>query len=487
MKTPMQWTIREIIEATAGSLLSGGCRDGFPAVRIDSRKVAAGDIFVAVKGPRFDGHDFIAGDVDRKAGCLVISRNQANRFSAMDFEKNNICLVAVDDTVKALGGLASYRRRQAGIPVVGITGSTGKTTTREMAMAICRRRFETLSTSGNLNNEIGLPLTMFNLSSDHQLALLELGMNHPGEISRLSAICRPDIGVITNVGPAHLEGLKDVESVAAAKGELLANIRPGGTAVLNADDPYGHKLKKTSPVRVVMFGTSDEAQVRAENISPGNGKMAFTLVITDPRPEVRIDITLNVYGAFMVRNALSAAALAHLLEIGPETIKAGLEAFRAVEGRMMIYETSGGAYVIDDTYNANPMSMEAAISALTGLTGRKGGILVAGDMLELGRAAKHHHERIGQIAGAAGISRLYLTGSYAAQVAQGAKSAGMAGNDIFVGTKTDIAKDLAQRLKRGDWVLVKGSRSTGMEEIVRQMTTGARLRTPDFPNPGDAE
>lgn len=476
MTEPIPWTIREILDATGGEALSARCPSPFPGICIDSREVQAREVFVAIEGPRFDGHDFIDVVVESRAGCLVIRREKAHRFMDREFEEKGICCIAVADTVKALGDLASYRRRQAGLPVVAITGSTGKTTTREMTVSICRRRFETLSTRGNFNNEIGLPLTLFNLAADHRLAIVELGMNHPGEIRRLSAICSPEIGVITNVGPAHLEGLRDVASVAKAKGELLENIRPGGTAVINADDAYARKLTAMATTGVVRFGTGADASVRAENIQRHGETVSFSLVM----PGGRVEITLAVSGAFMVQNALAAAAVAHLLEIGPETIKAGLESFRPVEGRMRIYETDSGAYIIDDTYNANPMSMAAAINALADFSGKRKGVLVAGDMLELGEQAAHYHEQIGKVAAGAGLSRIYLTGEYAGQVAHGAKAAGMSGTDILIGSKADIVKDLAGVLEPGDWVLVKGSRSTGMEEIVDRMAGDARVRKPVF-------
>ena len=471
--SPITWNARDIVSATGGDLLSEGKGGEFPRIRIDSRIVSAGDVFVAIEGPRFDGHDFVEEVIEKRPGCLVVSREKADRFSPSELASKGIAMIAVDDTVQALGGLAAHRRKAANIPVIAITGSTGKTTTREMITCISRRVHNTLSTAGNLNNEIGLPLTLFNLSAVHRLAVLELGMNHPGEIRRLSAICEPDIGVITNIGPAHLEGLRDVESVAMAKGELLENIRPDGAAVLNADDDYGRKLAKTARVRTILFGRSEDADIRAERITRKNDKVSFTLVL----PDGRVETNLNVYGEFMVQNALAAAAAAHLSGIGAEDIKSGLENFHPVEGRMLIYETPGGIYIIDDTYNANPMSMEAAIGSLSGLSGKKRGILVAGDMLELGDASKYYHERIGRIAGAAGIDRLYLTGSFAAQVAGGARDAGMRGGDIFVGSKTDIVRNLSGWLERGDWVLVKGSRSTGMEEIVQWMTKGASVRT----------
>ncbi len=469
--TELYWTIENLLEATGAELLTKRCPERFAGVRIDSRKTAPGDLFVAIAGMRFDGHDFIDDVVDRGVRCVIVGRAKIGQLPIGQMEKRGVCCLAVTDTIAALGSLAGYQRRRAAVPVVAITGSNGKTSTKEMTAAICRQRFATLATMGNFNNEIGLPLTLFNLESAHEVAVLELGMSRPGEIRRLSAICRPDIGVITNIGPAHLEGLGDIETVARAKGELLENIHPEGTVVLNADDAYGLYLKAQAASRVMMFGISADADVRAERITQRDGRIEFTLAL----PDSRTDIRLNVYGSFMTYNALAAATAAHLLGIGPEDIKKGLEGFRAVKGRMAIYETSRGAYIIDDTYNANPGSMAAAIKSLSGLTSKKRGILVAGDMLELGEAAASHHEQIGRIAAEASVTRLYLTGEFASRVAQGARSAGMAGSEIFVGTKADIIKDLDSELEAGDWVLVKGSRSTGMEDIVEKLTDGATV------------
>jgi len=473
--TAMQWTIEEILSATGADRLTSGGPGEIANIRIDSRKTGESDLFVAIPGNRFDGHDFIEDVIARGARCVIVGRDRAGELPVEKWGARGVWCLAVADPIAALGLLAGFRRRKSGIPVVALTGSNGKTTTKEMTAAICRQQFRTLATSGNFNNEIGLPLTLFGLDDTHEVAVVELGMNHPGEIRRLSAICTPDIGMITNIGPAHLEGLGNVETVARAKGELLENIQPGGTVVLNADDPHVLTLRARALNRVVLFGQSEEAQVRARNIDSRNGVVSFTLVL----PDAEIEIHLNVYGGFMIYNALAAATAAHLLGIGPEKIKAGLEGFRPVKGRMAIYETPGGAYVIDDTYNANPASMTAAINALNGLSGKRRGILVAGDMRELGEAAPRYHVEIGRIAARANVNRLYLTGEYASRVAQGAKEAGMDSSEIFVGTKADIIRDLAPALEAGDWVLVKGSRSTGMEEVVQNLTAGAVVRDTD--------
>lgn len=467
---PIPWTIEDIAAATGGRPVSGPGAARFSGVAIDSRQIRGEEVFVAIVGERHDGHDFLAPAVAAGARCLVVRSDRLERLPVRQWE---VACIAVSDTTAALGDMAAFQRKRAGLPVAAITGSNGKTTTKEMTAAVLGRRFRVLATRGNLNNEIGLPLTLLRLDREHQAAVVELGMNKPGEIDRLSAISRPDIGVITNIGPAHLEGLGSIEKVADAKAELLANIDPAGTAVLNADDPYGARLASRTDRRVVFFGRGRYANVRAENVRPAEHGLRFRLVL----PDASVAVALPVQWDFMVQNALAAAAVGHLMGVSADEIAAGLAGFRPVSGRMAVYRAPAGAYIIDDTYNANPGSMETAIYSLASLADRKRGILVAGDMLELGAAAEKLHEDIGRLAAGAGINRLYLSGRFAARVAHGARSAGMKGGDIFVGTKEDIVRELAAHLEPGDWVLVKGSRSTGMDEIVERLTAGARQQS----------
>ncbi|MFW6081689.1 MAG: UDP-N-acetylmuramoyl-tripeptide--D-alanyl-D-alanine ligase, partial [Desulfosalsimonas sp.] len=457
----------EIITAADGAIFSG--------VAIDSRKIRPAEIFVAIAGQRYDGHDFLSGVVDAGVRCVIVQQNRVNVLPISQWRTGKVACIAVDDTVSALGAMAAYQRSRAGIVVAAVTGSNGKTTTKEMTAAVLGRRYKVLATPGNFNNEIGLPLTLLQLRADHQAAVVELGMNHPGEIRRLSAICRPDIGVITNIGPAHLAGLGSIDAVAEAKSEILENINPGGTAVINADDDYGQWLASRTDRRVVFYGCNRTAEIRAEEIEQVEKGVCFKLVL----PGESVNVTLGVRWRFMVYNALAAAAVGYLMDVAPENISAGLAEFRPVSGRMAVYRTSAGAYIIDDTYNANPGSMKTAIASLAALSDRKRGILVAGDMLELGDAAAEMHEDIGRQAAGAGINRLYLAGEFASRVAFGARSAGMKGGDVFVGAKEDIVKDLEQRLEPGDWILVKGSRSTGMDEIVARLTVDASNHATD--------
>ncbi len=440
----------------------GGDTARFSSVVIDSRNAKASDFFVAIRGERFDGHDFVESVTESGGRGFLIRRDKIAELPISEWRDKGIACVAVVDTRRALGDMAAYRRKTAGIPVVAITGSNGKTSTKDMTASVLGQRFNTLSTAGNLNNDIGVPLTLLRLSPDHQAAVVEMGMNHPGEIRRLSAICRPNIGMITNIAPAHLEGLGGIEAVAAAKGELLENITPDGVAVLNADNVHGMRLKDQATGRVLLFGLGDAADVRADKIIQHEDGIAFNLHL----PDAEISVKLHVHGRFMVYNALAAAAAGNLLGVSAAEIKDGLAAFKPVKGRMSICRTDRGVSVVDDSYNANPGSMEAAISVLSAMPKQGRSVLVAGDMRELGSAAGELHERIGRIAARSGIDRLYITGENADDMARGAIIEGMAADRIFVGTKPDIMAELNDFLDVGDWVLVKGSRSMGMEEIV---------------------
>jgi len=475
------WTIDDILTATGGELVSTTDVAQFSGVGIDSRRIRGDAVFVAISGQRHDGHSFLPAVVRQGVRCVIVCRDKLDMLPVSNWQAEAVACVSVEDTTKALGALGAYQRERAGVPVIAITGSNGKTTTKEMASRVLGRQFRVLATYGNLNNEIGLPLTLLELGPEHQAAVVELGMNHPGEIRYLSGLCRPDIGLITNIGPAHLEGLGSIEAVAEAKAEMLENIRPGGTIVLNADDDWGQWLAAHAQQQVVFFGYHGQARVRAENIEPGEKGLSFTLIL----PDAAVQVELQVPWDFMVHNALAAAAAGYMMNIPAEAIGAGLAEFRPVSGRMAVYRTPAGAYIIDDTYNANPGSMKTAIRSLAALSDRKRGILVAGDMLELGDAASSHHEDIGRLAAGAGVNYLYLSGEFASRVAYGARCAGMKGGDIFVGTREDIIKDLEHQLRPGDWVLVKGSRSTGMDEIVARLTATAWIHATDAAAEGD--
>lgn len=458
----MQWTIDHILSATNGALLYAPPEASFTGVGIDSRTVGTDQLFVAIRGERHDGHTFVSQVVAAGGRGLVIESGSGTPFQHDRWRELGVACIEVKDTTRALGALAAFQRQRETIPVVAITGSNGKTSTRQMAALVVGRRYNALTTRGNFNNEIGLPLTLFQLSPAHEAAVLELGMNHCGEIRRLGAICRPTVGVITNVGPAHLEFLGTLEGVARAKGELIPQIDPAGTVILNRDDPYVAPLADAAGCNVIFFGSDPGAQVRAEAIAETDRGVDFDLVL----PNARRAIALKTPGRFMVANALAAAAVGHVLGLEAEEIKAGLEAFQPVEGRLKVVQTARGVTIIDDTYNANPDSMAAAFDTLASLRKGRAGVIVLGDMFELGDAAERLHRDVGRRAAQTGPTRLYACGEFARAVAEGARSAGMDAACIVTEEKEAIAADLTERLTAGDWLLVKGSRGMAMETVV---------------------
>ena len=464
-KSPIPWSAAEIIEATRGELLCGELQHRFSGVSIDSRNILVNEVFVAIAGTVHDGHIFASDIVAQGVRGMVINRNQAPKMPLEAWKTNGITCIAVDDTTIALGDMASYNRRRSQARVVGITGSNGKTTTRQMTAAVLARQHETLTPVGNFNNEIGLPLTLLALTPAHEWAILELGTNNPGEIGRLADICTPDIGVLTNIGPAHLQGLGSIEGVMQEKGDLLRRLKPDDKAVLNADDPRVMQMARVSKAGVILYGLSEDAMIRAENIRETEQAITFRLIFAGEDSSVR----LNSPGRYMVSNALAAAAVGYQIGLSCETVKAGLEAFSPVSGRMNIKQMQNGIFLIDDTYNANPDSMKVAFGTLSTLRAGSRGVLVLGDMLELGPQAQSLHGEVGALAARSGISLLYAFGEFANDVTAGACKEGMPPADTFVGTQADIITDLKHRLLPGDWILVKGSRSMAMEKVVQAL------------------
>ncbi len=466
---PIPWTTDEICRAINAKPLSGSMEKQFDAISIDSRTISSKSMFVAIKGETHDGHAFIEKVVTGGTRGIIAESTVAKSLTEKPWWENDTVLLGVADTTETLGRLAAFNRERSGIKVVAITGSNGKTTTRKLTAGVTEKKFNTLCTEGNLNNHIGLPLTLFRLEKDHQLAVVELGMNHKGEILRLAGICTPDIGVITNVGPAHLQGLGSMEAITCAKGEILEKINPGGTAILNMDDERVRSLAGKTDRNILFFGRSQQADIKAESIRQDAGCIAFTLVM----PTGRVKVRLKGQGKFLVYNALAAASVGSLLGIPDELIRDGLESFSPVKGRMNLITTDAGFIIIDDTYNANPESMKAAIDALCGMkkTGKR--ILVAGDMLELGDFSASLHERIGKEAATTGVDRLYVAGNFSAHVASGAMDNGMDRSNLFTGTREQISKHLTEILKPGDIVLVKGSRGMAMEKVVNRLLSWA--------------
>lgn len=459
----MSWTAKEILWATGGKLLRAWDKDVFGEIVTDSSKVKRGSVFVALKGDRLDGHRFVAEAVRRGARCVIVQRRPGRTVK-------NAAVIQVPDTLKALGDLAHYRREKFAPKVIAVTGSNGKTTTKEMLAAILEEgslsgralRGRVLKTEGNFNNLVGLPLTLLRLRPDHRVAVVELGTNHPGEIQRLAQIADPDLGIITSVAPAHLEGLTSMAGVAREKGALYRNVRLGGAIAVNLDDPWVRRLGKKFKGRKITYGK--RGAVRAESC-PSLGSKATRFVLRVGR--ARCPIGLNYLGEHNVANAVGAAALAHNLRVSLAAIRRGLERARPLAMRMQT-ETWRGIGLINDAYNANPASVEAAIRTLAEIKGQGERIAVLGDMFELGKQSTRQHLRVGEHIAQHKISALYLLGAKAAEeIRKGALRGGMPPERIFVGNNhSALARQLRSRLRRGDWLLVKGSRGMRMEKIL---------------------
>lgn len=439
----------------AARVLDGHCRDGdvmFRGVSTDSRRLQAGNLFVALQGPNFDGHDYLDMALAQGAAAAAVSRS-------VDCD---LPLLEVGDTRLALGRLAAHWRSRFELPVVAITGSNGKTTVRSMTQAILECAGQTLSTQGNLNNDIGVPLTLFRLAAEDRYAVIEMGANHPGEIDYLARITRPTIAVVTNAGPAHLEGFGDLDGVARAKGEAFASLGSGDTAVINADDRYAGLWRELAgDSRVIDFGLEQDAAVTADwQGDPAGSDVSLRTAAGE------LAIRLPLPGRHNVMNALAATAVALAAGVGLDCIGQALEKLAPVAGRFNIHRLPGGVTVIDDTYNANPESLAVAIDVLAMANGEKW--LVLGDMGELGDAAAALHREAGSHARDAGIDRLFTLG----ELAQGAV-AGFGG-----GTACDSQDDLLEALQAGlhgdVHILVKGSRRMRMEQVVELLGATAR-------------
>ena len=454
----------EIIRATGGTLLRGGADRVVKGISTDSREPAQGKLFIPLIGERFDGHDFLAAAIRDGAGGVLVQRGREFKVSA---DTSGAMVILVADTLQALGDLAHFWRKKFPVPVLAITGSSGKTTTKEMAAGIMGIRKKTLSTRGNFNNLVGLPLTLFRLNEGHEAAILELGTNTRGEIARLTLIAAPDVGIITNIGAAHLEGFKSIEMVREEKSDIFRNMPAGGTAVMNSDDKELIFMEKAWQGKRVTYGIKNDADVAAEEIINGGDEgVRFVLKIGNTREE----IAMRSVGEHNIMNALAAAAAATALGMGHAEICRGLSAFKPVHSRMEIHRLKNGAFLIDDTYNANPSSLREAVKTLEKLRGGHESTIILGDMLELGDRSVELHEESGMLIADTGVSALFLKGAFARATARGAIKKGMTEERLFFPENPDnVSSLLKSRLKKGDWVLVKGSRRTQMDLFVQEI------------------
>jgi UDP-N-acetylmuramoyl-tripeptide--D-alanyl-D-alanine ligase len=450
----MKRTLAQFARACGGQLR--GADAPYTDVVSDSRTLVARQLFVALRGENFDGNDYLnAAQAAGAAGALV-ERPQPIALPQ----------IVVADTQAALVRAARAWRAAFTGPLVGVAGSNGKTTTKEMTAAILAQAGATLATRGNLNNHIGVPLTLLRLTEAHRFAVIEMGANHAGEVAALVDIAQPSVGMITNAGAEHLEGFGSLEGVARAEGEMVAGLAAASTAVINADDAFAALWRGLTPARVVTFGARAAADFSAAAVTSSIGAAGFRTQFRLTAPAGSTDIELALGGAHNISNALAAAAAAASAGATLEQIAAGLAGVRAVPGRLQFKQTASGAWLIDDSYNANPSSVRAAIEVLASLSGRRW--LVLGDMGELGAFAADAHAEIGEFARAAGIERLYATGPL---MARAVASFGAGAHGFPDVAHLSAALQAALAVAGADVrLLVKGSRFNRLERVVNALT-----------------
>ncbi len=457
----MNLSIHEILEATQGRLLFSNPTETFQSFSTDSRTMQAKDFFVCLKGERFDAHDLLEEILQKKPHGILIQKNRWNESLA---QKYSAVWIGVEDTLQALGDIARAWRRKFAIPVVAITGTNGKTTTKDMIAAILSQKYKTLATEGNLNNLIGVPLTLLRLRSEHEAAVIEMGMNDFGEISRLAEITEPTVGLITNVGYGHLEKLKNLEGVARAKGELFERLPRGALALVNQDDPLIARMKVDA--YPLSFATEHNAQICCTHAELG--EKGVDLEIRYLGKPYRFHSP--VPGRSGLKNATAAIAAGFALGVEPEAIRKALKAFKVRAMRMEILPIKNGLLLLNDCYNANPSSMAVALETLSALKKQTPGLAILGEMLELGDFAKEGHRQVGKAVAQNQIGSLIAVGPYANDLVAAACAAGME-NDRCFATQTQaeiepILKDWALRAKT---ILVKGSRGAGMEKVSEKL------------------
>ncbi|MHB0884296.1 MAG: UDP-N-acetylmuramoyl-tripeptide--D-alanyl-D-alanine ligase [Bacillota bacterium] len=458
-----RFTAAEAAAVGGGAVVTGPSEALITGAASDSRRVRPGDLFVAIPGERVDGHTFLGAAAAAGAAAALVSR-------AVEAPPG-LAVIQVDDTVAALGRLATDYRRRFDLPVVGVTGSVGKTTTKDLLAGVLGRSFETLANEGNLNTEVGLPLTVLELERRHQVGVFEMGMRGRGEITYLAGIARPSIGLITNIGPTHLELLGSIENIARAKAELIEALPADGLAVLNGDDPLCRSVSGLTQARVVYYGAGPDGEVRAEEFETLGEKGVRVLIAvsdlagTGAGPTERFEVVVPIPGRHNVGNALAAVAVGRALGMSLTDIAAGLAAPRRSAMRLAVVHAAG-LTIIDDTYNAGPASMRAALGILMEVAGGGRSTAILGNMLELGAAAEAGHEEIGRAVREFGIGRLITVGDLGAVIARAAVADGYDASLVTTCASNAEAVRMARAwLQPGDTVLVKGSRGMKMEEI----------------------
>lgn len=461
--------IEKVVKIIKGKVLQKGKRKTLGHLSIDTRKLRQGDLFIALKGENFDGHKFLGEAIKKGASGIILSKIPSEFNFTVKKRKNHsdFLIVKVSDTLYALQELAKYYRKMFDCSIIGITGSNGKTTTKEMITSILKYTFPVLATEGNLNNQIGLPLTLLRLETKYRVGILEMGASSRGEIARLAQISAPQIGLVTNISKAHLEFFGCIRDVVSGKMELIDALPKRGVAILNSDDVWLKRILNTDRIKckLITYGIKNRGHVYATHIKISSRGMEFRLHIGSKEERVR----LSILGIFNVYNALAASAIGLSLNIDLSLIKQGLERFSPLPMHMerMYFK---GIEIINDAYNANPVSMKNAIITFSKSSslGRK--ILVLGDMLELGKVAIGEHRKIGRIA-ARSSDILFTFGDLSTFIAHEAEKSGMNATNIFIfKDKKKLASELKKIVKNKDSILLKASRAMRLEEVVEKLT-----------------
>ncbi|HUC30753.1 MAG TPA: UDP-N-acetylmuramoyl-tripeptide--D-alanyl-D-alanine ligase [Candidatus Acidoferrum sp.] len=456
MKLPLS-KIAEFVsadtQAATGAVRSAIAAEEVQGYSIDSRTITGGQLFFAVKGDRFDGHDFVAAALEKGAAGAVVRKDQLRRYS----DKSR--LLAVDDTLIALQTLATAVRKVWGKPLVGVTGSAGKTTTKEAIAHVLASRFRVLKSEGNFNNHFGLPLMLLKLEPEHDMAVIEMGMSHAGEIRALAAIAQPEIGVVTNVAPVHLEFFDSLAGIARAKYELIESLPASGTAVLNADDEYVSQFGRDFRGKVISYGTRETADVRVENVQPRGAEGSQFDVVTAAGCELA---RLPLVGEHNILNALAAVAVALARGLRLSEAVGALATLVPADKRGQVLQL-GNITVVNDCYNSNPKALHAMVDALATMAAKRR-IVVAGEMLELGPAGEEMHRAAGRHVAAKKIDVLVGVRGQSQAMVESARAAGI--NATFVDTPEEAGEWLARETRDGDVVLLKASRGVKLEKAL---------------------
>lgn len=460
--------VGDLVEVVGGKLVYGSEDTVVNGLAIDSRDVHPGAAFVAFVGQQVDGHSFVAEALAAGARALLLTRLDEEIIHAVESARRpDSSVVVIDDPVAVLGRLAAHHRNRLGCPVVGITGSTGKTTTKDLLEGVLGRSRRVVATEGNRNNEIGLPLTVLAAGVETEVLVLEMAMRGSGQIAELCKIARPTMGLVTNVGETHMELLGSQEAIADAKSELVAAVDEDGVAFLNGDDAWAGLMASRTHARIVTYGMGEACDVRASDVfveTDGRPVFALATPVGSIRPKLAVPGRHNVY------NAAAAAAVALEIGVELEEIEQGLCETTLSPMRMELFSTAAGVTVINDAYNASPSSMRAAVSALLDLRVSGLSVAVLGDMAELGSLSELAHFKLGEEVGRSGVDRLVTVGPKALRIAEGARAVGMKPRSVASFEDTSEAADYVSGLSRpGDAVLVKASRVMGLEAVVERL------------------